>query len=433
MKQALIVFMKYPEAGKVKSRLAGKIGPIAATDVYWKLLYRTLGIVDDFKHCSPEVEVFVFFSPGERKNEVKRHFPGPWKFIPQAGCNLGERMSAAFRQLWDSGYDRVVIIGTDIADLNVNDLREAFDGIAYGTSVIGPAEDGGFYLLGLSSSSDLPFKYDSWGDGSIFDRTYRSLEKLGTVRVIKKRRDIDREEDLAYFQSSPFFQSKISVVIPFLSEREKLVGLVSLLCDQIWPGDEVIAIKGTEDPQVYCETVDPGFTLCFSPKGRGKQLNLGAKIASGDTLWFLHVDSKPPANFGYHVRKILALEKKAVGCFKLAFDTDSRTLRAIARWANIRTRLLKLPYGDQGIFCSRETFMLIGGFKKEYLMEDVDFVRKCRKLGGLLVVPRELYSSPERYLKRGLLMASLQNHILMTLYLMGVDDKKLYRIYYRKL
>jgi uncharacterized protein len=121
----------------------------------------------------------------------------------------------------------------------------------------------------------------------------------------------------------------------------------------------------------------------------------------------------------------------ALGCFRLAFPSNSRALTLIARWANWRTYFLKLPYGDQGLFCRRETFDRLGGFNREYLMEDVDFARSALRLGALLTVQEVLYTSPERYERRGILRASLTNHLLFTLYLLGVRDRKLYSLYYR--
>ena len=102
----------------------------------------------------------------------------------------------------------------------------------------------------------------------------------------------------------------------------------------------------------------------------------------------------------------------------------------IARWANIRTRCLKLPYGDQGQFCRRDIFERVGGFKKPYLMEDVDLAQRSRQWGDLLICPDEMLASPHRYLSRGILRTSRLNHAIMLLHPLGVDDRKLYSLYY---
>lgn len=221
------------------------------------------------------------------------------------------------------------------------------------------------------------------------------------------------------------------MIIPFLEENDDLFNLLASLSRQLWPGEEIVAVMGKADRISEELQLSSKIRMCFSPKGRGIQLNEGARKSRGDILWFLHADSTPPANFAYHVWKILNNPENVLGCFELAFSTSSATLELIARWANCRTKYLKLPYGDQGLFCTQKTFSKAGGFRKRYLMEDVDFVRTCKKLGKLLVVQRKLYSSPERYIKKGPLKASLQNHLIMVLYQLGVSESKLYELYYR--
>ncbi len=155
-------------------------------------------------------------------------------------------------------------------------------------------------------------------------------------------------------------------------------------------------------------------------------------MAQRNILWFLHIDTAPPPNFGYHIRKLTLIRDMVLGCFELKFNISSIPLNLIYKWANLRTKYFKLPYGDQGLFCTRRIFDKAGGFKKQFLMEDVDFVRNCKKMGKLLIVPQPIHSSPQRYLRKGVLRASLQNHFLILLYFLGVSDKKLYKFYYKE-
>ncbi len=155
-------------------------------------------------------------------------------------------------------------------------------------------------------------------------------------------------------------------------------------------------------------------------------------LATGDLFFFLHDDTFPPAGFPYLIRKACAQADVALGCFRLAFRPDNRLVDLIARWANVRTAVFKLPYGDQGLFCRRDVFEGAGGFRLNYIMEDVDLVKRCRKLGKLAMVPSSVHTSPERYLRKGTLMASLQNHAIMLLFSLGVDERVLYDIYYHR-
>jgi len=200
---------------------------------------------------------------------------------------------------------------------------------------------------------------------------------------------------------------------------------------QLWPGDEIIVVSGDGIPGNAAVNITARTRMVWSPRGRGQQLNRGVQEARSDLLWFLHADSAPPSNFAYHVRKLSLEHHCALGCFRLAFEGDSRVLALIARWANLRTSIFKLPYGDQGIFCRRATFDQLNGFRRAYIMEDVDFVRSARTLGRILIIPQEMRTSPARYMKHGILRASLTNHFLLGLYLLGVSDRRLYSWYYR--
>jgi uncharacterized protein len=93
--KALIVFMHHPEPGRVKSRLAAAIGPVAAARTYEKLLRRDLGVVADFKRERPEVAIFIIFTPPEKRAEIEAAYPGPWDFADQQGQHLGENMAEA--------------------------------------------------------------------------------------------------------------------------------------------------------------------------------------------------------------------------------------------------------------------------------------------------------------------------------------------------
>jgi uncharacterized protein len=451
-KKALLVFMRYPEPGRVKSRLASAIGSGPAAQIYDKLLRRTLGVAVDFKWRRAAIDIFVFFTPAEKYVEIRETYPGPWTFLCQQGQHLGERMEEAVRKVLHRGYSQVVLAGTDLADLEFSDFDEAFQAMDDGYSALGPAADGGFYIIGVNRPCPLVFQSDVWSTGEIFARTERLLEQTGTrVKRLRERRDIDNPEDLETLDESPEFCTNLSVIIPTLNSIERLKPLLQKLERQLWPDDEIIVVQaeGGAPPAEPCETIQvaprtPGVCprtglLPFfsdnvlavaSPRGRGLQLNRGAGAAKGGLLFFLHDDSIPPPNFACSVRKLCRLPEVALGCFRLTFSPSTPALDWIARWANRRTQSFGLPYGDQGLFCRREVYDNVGGFKQQYLMEDVDFVRNCRPRGRILMLPDSISTSPERYLRQGILRASLRNHITMLLYHLGVSDRRLYAYYY---
>jgi rSAM/selenodomain-associated transferase 2/rSAM/selenodomain-associated transferase 1 len=429
--QALMIFLRYPEPGRVKTRLAAGIGRQEATWLYEKLVWRTLGVAADLRRSRPGVDLIIFFHPPEQESRIRAKYPGPWNFVAQAHGHLGEKMAAAFHHARDHGYHQAVLIGSDIGDLALTDLQSAFGFLEPGRAVLGPAADGGFYLIGLGGPCAGAFTSSEWGTAEVFQRTSNALPAAGWgVKILERRHDIDRIEDLVQLPQRSYFEQRLSVIVPTVKPIDAIEPLVAALEPQLWPGDEIIVVRGRHPLGQEMVVLSPQAQVISTARGRGRQLNCGARAARGDLFWFFHDDCTPPPNFGYHVRKLTHAPHAVLGCFQLAFTPTNRALDLIVRWANFRTRRLMLPYGDQGIFCRRETFEQVGGFRKAFLMEDVDFVRSVRKLGALLPIPENLHTSPQRYLSHGILCTSLRNHLLMTLYLLGVDDRKLHAIYY---
>ncbi len=424
--------MRYPEAGKVKTRLAAEIGTERAVSIYEKLLRRTLGVVADYKHLNPALSVLLFYTPGDPVEKIEKQFGGPWTLCPQEGEHLGERMKNAVDAAFSMGAQKVVLIGSDIADIEPGDLDEAFHKTGDGVSALGPAGDGGFYLIGLGRPCGAPFDFTQWSTGEVFARTLREIARSGLrVETVAKRSDVDRSADLPLIDSNPAMGKRLSIIIPTLSDPGKLSPLASFLEHRTWPGDEIIIVQG--GPQGRTDRVRKSDLLIHArcPRGRGIQQNFGASLARGDLLFFLHDDTIPPPDFGYQIRKVCGREDTALGCFRLAFYPSNKSVKLIAEWANLRTTMFKLPYGDQGLFCRRDIFEKAGGFYRGYMMEDVDLVKRCRKLGKLVTVSSEVYSSADRYIRKGPIAASLQNHMTMLLYHLGVSETELYSIYYR--
>ena len=431
-RNAVIIFLKFPEPGTVKSRLTTGISPQEASSVYEKLLRRTLGVVAEFKRARPETDIYLFFSPAEKVVQVRNSFPGPWSFLPQGGSHLGERMARAIERVMSEGSCHVVLTGTDIADLQPEDYCDAFDALNAGYAALGPARDGGYYLIGLDRPCRDAFLLESWGGPDVFAQTTARLERAGfPVRTLQTRQDVDRPEDLAHLLAKHLFQARLSVIVPTIRKLDGLAPLIRLLDDQLWPGDEIVIVRGIcGGPPPDSIDIGERVRCVSSPVGRGRQLNRGVQAARGDMFLFLHDDCLLPPNFAYLVRSVLESPRQALGCFLLSFSPSSASLDLIAAWANLRTRLFHLPYGDQGLFCTRGTFLAAGGFHREFLMEDVDFVRHCLRFAGLKLIPHKIAASSERYLSRGILRTSFRNHLLMCLHSMGVDDRTLYSLYY---
>ncbi len=430
--RALVIFARDPKPGQVKTRLAKHLGPQAACDLYEKLLRYTLGIAYDFQKRRPKTHVCVALTPSDRRDSFRSRFDLPWPVLAQEGHHLGQRMAQAFQSLFRQGHEAVLLIGSDLANITVKDLEDAFMLLEHRKTVLGPAEDGGFYAVGLRRPCPEAFSSPQWGTPDVFQRTLNILQRQGlTPALLPIRHDVDRMEDLPRVLHNHVLTHSVSAVVPTVIDSERLQPWIQRIRKLLWPGDELCVVLGCAQPGPPLKCLRDGVLWLNSPLGRGRQLNLGARHTQGDVLWFLHDDCHPSFTAAYQVRKILLNPKFSLGCFRLAFDPTNRSLRAIAAWANWRTLLFRLPYGDQGFFCRRKTFEAVGGFAQPFLMEDVDFARACRRHGPLLLLRDVLHTSSRRYLRQGILKTSMKNHLTFYGHLVGLSNAFLYGKYYK--
>lgn len=201
-KEKLIIFVKNEEAGKVKTRLAKEVGDEKALEIYQKLLSYT------YDQVSPlPVTKEVCYSRFIEENDLW----GERAFLKQLqkGEGLGERMSEAFRRSFDDeGFQKTVIIGSDCAELTLDILKEAFARLNDHEIVLGPAADGGYYLLGMKSYFPELFTQIAWSTGSVLEKTINKAEKLGKdYTLLKQLNDVDRLED--WKQVEARFPSKL--------------------------------------------------------------------------------------------------------------------------------------------------------------------------------------------------------------------------------
>ena len=190
MENALIIFVRNPEKGKVKTRLAKDIGDDKSLEVYQFLLQYTRDI-----SVSCNCSHFVFYSSYVH---VQDAFDDDvfTKFV-QEGDDLGQRMMNAFKKVFGLGCKKVCIIGSDCYELQTETLNEAFDKLHANDAVIGPASDGGYYLLGMKQLCADLFSKKEWGTSVILDDTIASITKAGiSYTELAILNDIDTIEDL---------------------------------------------------------------------------------------------------------------------------------------------------------------------------------------------------------------------------------------------
>lgn len=204
-----VIFVRYPEKGRVKSRLAAAFGEGFVCALYTAFVKDLLATLAG---CGRPFR--IAFTPAEREADIRRLF-GRHDCFPQRGADLGERMQNALQDCFAEGFASAVIIGSDVPDLPPELLAEAAAALADHDAVLGPALDGGYYLIGFRQETLVPevFAGVAWGSGGVFAETMARLARAGSgVRVLERLRDMDRPEDLRDLiernRETPFARSR---------------------------------------------------------------------------------------------------------------------------------------------------------------------------------------------------------------------------------
>lgn len=219
--------------------------------------------------------------------------------------------------------------------------------------------------------------------------------------------------------------ARVAVVVPALDERRCIERCLASVRAQDGDVDLVVVDGGSEDgtPQLAA----PLAPVITAPRGRAVQMNAGARATRGDVLLFLHADSRLPPGAFRAVRAALSDHRVVGGTFSLRFEPETPLLRAYAACTRLSPRVFH--YGDQGIFVRRAVFGALGGYRELPLMEDVDFLRRLRRVGRTVLLPLPVTTSARRFARHGILRQQLRNAALLGLYLAGVSPHRLARWY----
>jgi rSAM/selenodomain-associated transferase 2 len=224
----------------------------------------------------------------------------------------------------------------------------------------------------------------------------------------------------------------LSVVIPTLNAADRIGPCLGALGEGLMAGliHELIIADGGSDDAV-AELADAlGARLVTAPRGRGQQLAAEAQAAHGDWFLFLHADTVLPPGWAAAVRAHMDDGPQRAGYFALRFDTSAPVARLVAGWANLRSALFALPYGDQGLLISRLLYRQTGGYPAIPLMEDVALVRRIgrRRIARLGATAQ---TSAARYAADGWFRRGWRNLTTLGLYFLGVAPERLARRYLR--
>jgi uncharacterized protein len=217
----------------------------------------------------------------------------------------------------------------------------------------------------------------------------------------------------------------VSVIVPALNEAGRIEACLRSVVAQ-GDGVEALVVDGGSTDETVSRATAYARTVT-APRGRGAQMNAGAREATGDVLLFLHADSALHRDAVRGVRDALRDPRVVGGTFTLRFEPETPLLRLNAYLVRARPPLFH--YGDQGIFVRRTAFRALDGYRELPLMEDVDFLRRLRGIGRTVLLPLPVTTSARRFMHRGVVRQQFRNWALMALYLVGVSPNRLARWY----
>jgi rSAM/selenodomain-associated transferase 2 len=222
----------------------------------------------------------------------------------------------------------------------------------------------------------------------------------------------------------------ISIIIPALDEAGSINNTLEGVFAQ-GGNYEVIVVDGDPGGSTIKAIERGGVKKAVSERGRARQMNAGTAHARGDIFLFLHADTLLPRRALSAVLSAMKDQNVAGGAFCLGIRSGRPVYRAIELGAALRTRLFRIPYGDQAIFLRRRCFEAFGGFKEIPIMEDLDLMRRLKRAGNdIRILPDRVSTSPRRWEKEGVVRSTLRNWALAGLFLMGVSPERL-AAYYR--
>lgn len=222
----------------------------------------------------------------------------------------------------------------------------------------------------------------------------------------------------------------VSIIVPVLNEG-RLIGALLRNLRALGPDLEIIIADGGSDDDTISIARSLADRVLVAPRGRAAQMNAGAAVATGDILWFLHADLRPPSDAIEEIQFALADDRAAGGCFRLRYPRCEWVYRIADSLGNLGVNVFGFALGDHGIFCRRSAFDRAGGYPLVPILEDAELYCRLRRIGQMTQLPEEIVSDPRTFEKGGRYRTTAVYFLILALYVVGVPITCLNGIYRR--
>jgi rSAM/selenodomain-associated transferase 2/rSAM/selenodomain-associated transferase 1 len=428
-----VLLTRFPRLGEVKTRLVPPLTAEEAVALHDRLsrqALRTARALVATGEARVEVRTDAAYALAGRDWLGARDVG----YRYQGDGDLGARLFFAFAEGFRGGTKRVAVIGSDCPRLTTEHLRDALRRLAGVDVVLGPAADGGYYLVAIRREAhavalNTLFVDVEWGSAQVLDQTVAICEANGlSYAFLGELPDVDRAEDLADAEAALDARvlrddARVSVVMPVLDDAPLVGAAVRSALDG--GAIEVIAVDGGSRDATPEAAAAAGARVVESGPGRARQMNAGAAEAVGEIVLFQHADTLVPAGAAQLAREALSGEGVVAGAFGFAVPTRSRHAGTIDRVGQWRSRLTGHPLGDQCLFLSAGTFHELGGFPELPTMEDWEFVRRLKRLGEVVQLPEPAVTSARVWDEHGLVWPTAVNSAVIIGYRLGIDPEML--------
>jgi uncharacterized protein len=419
---SLIVFTRLPQAGKAKTRLIPALGAEGAAALQRRMTQHTVGRAWACAAVDKSLRLRIAYDGGSEAE--MRTWLGPLDFVPQGEGDLGQRISRCIQREFDAGARYVIVIGTDCPRLDEALINETRRDLQHTPLVFGPAQDGGYYLVGLARPMPCLFEAMTWStDQVLAESLNRARQWQVEPALLAPLPDVDLPTDLADAEAALAQGRSISVIIPTLNESENLARLLPRL-NASSPLEILVADGGSTDHTALV-AVSHGAHFLSSERGRARQMNTAAAQARGEHLLFLHADTDPPQDFGALIAQQLDEAGVAAGAFRLALREEVIGKAIIEKLVAWRCAKRQLPYGDQGLFLRRSIFQGQNGFPDWPILEDVQLVRQLRQVGRIVITDAPALTSARRWQRGGVLRTFLRHQLILLGHFCGVSPERL--------